>query len=282
MMNNGIVIFISILLLVMSSSVDAEQDALPILTITSPSKHASFSSAELLAQKNVTHINMSNNRAYPNMNMDYQSIRLCDLLKPYSIQPNDMLEFIAADHFSVLIPAKKVMACDKNSSIGYLAIEPAVKWPLLRNHTGTTAGPFDVIWLYPEKSYISNEYWAWSVVEIQVHKALDKKIFLMPPNTNDAHIRNGYDIYIEHCAGCHALNHIGKGVIGPDLNLPKSPVEYYPDDATLKKYIRNPDSVKIIKNNKMNGSGVDFLSEKDLNDLILYFHYMAKHKSEKQ
>lgn len=250
----------------------------PILTIESKGAHINFPRSKLLAMKNITSIKMSDNRAYPGMMMNYTAIRLCDLLGPYQINNTDMLEFIAADHFSVLIPANKVMSCDKNSAIGYLAIEPAEKWPLLNNNTHTTAGPFDVIWLYPEKSYISNEYWAWSVIKITIHKKLDPKIVIGAPRTQNIHIKRGYEVYVSHCAGCHSINKAGKGSIGPDLNIPKNPVEYYPNDATLKQFIRDPQSIRIIKNDRMSGSGNDFLKNKDLDDLILYFHYMVKQK----
>jgi cytochrome c2 len=232
--------------------------------------------------KSLAQISINNNRAYPNMEMTYSAIKLCDLLKPFSIKLGDTLEFIAADRFSVLIPAKYMMSCNKNSAIGYLAIEPVKKWPLLRYKTGTTAGPFDVIWVDPEKSYISDEYWAWSVVRIVVHEKLDSNLVPDVPNIQDKQMRdrikNGYNKYISHCAACHAINHIGKGVIGPDLNIPKNPVEYYPDDNLLKKFIRDPQSVRVIKYDRMSGSSKEFLSDADLDDLILYFHYMAKHK----
>lgn len=250
----------------------------PILTIETGDSHFSFSRSTLLAMKDITKVSINNNRAYPGIEMNYTVIKLCDLLKPYLIEKTDMLEFIAADKFSVLIPANKVMTCDQNSAIGYLAIEPREKWPLLNNNTNTTAGPYDVIWIHPEKSYISNEYWAWSVVKIAVHKTLDAKIFMSAPNTKDAHIKRGFEIYVSHCAGCHSINHIGKGMIGPDLNIPKNPVEYYPNDVTLKKFIRDPQSVRVIKNDRMSGSGEDFLKNPDLEDLIQYFHYMVKHK----
>ena len=248
------------------------------LTIESKKGNFSFTRSSLLSMKNITHVIMSNNRAYPGIIINYNAIKLCDLLKPFPIKPADMLEFIAADKFSVLIPANKVLSCDKNSAIGYLAIEPVKKWPLLNNKTNTTAGPFDVIWTNPEKSYISNEYWAWSVVKITHHKKLDPKIFMTKPSIRDMQIINGYDVYMSHCAGCHSINKMGKGMIGPDLNIPKNPVEYYPNDTTLKKFIRDPQSVRIIKNDRMSGSGEDFLKNPDLNDLISYFHYMVKHK----
>lgn len=258
------------------------QEKEPGLSIRVKAKHYSFSRSNLLSMKGITHISMNNNRAYPKIPMTYTAIKLSELLQPYAIKPTDTLEFIAADGFCVLIPAGKIMNGDKRYSIAYLAIEPATKWPLLKYNTGTTAGPYDVIWLHPEKSYISDEYWVWSIIKIVVHKKLNSKLVPAKPNIKNRkmqnHIGRGYDIYISHCAGCHSINHIGKGVIGPDLNLPKNPVEYYPNDDLLKKFIRDPQSVRVIKYDRMSGSNEQFLSNSDLNDLIGYFHYMANHK----
>lgn len=58
-------------------------------------------------------VEMDYNRAYPNTRMIYQSIRLCDLLKQFEISPASTLEFVANDHFSVLVPAQKVLNCKK-------------------------------------------------------------------------------------------------------------------------------------------------------------------------
>lgn len=280
-MKHFIIIAVCMMSFITSFYVYAIEDA-PILTIESLSKQFSFSRTALLSMQEITQVSITNNRAYPNVEMTYTAIKLCDLLRKYSIKSTDMLEFIAADHFSVLIPAPKIMHCSNHSAIGYLAIEPLKKWPLLSNNTGTTAGPYDVIWVHPEKSYISNEYWAWSVVKIKIHKKLDNKVFLAAPEGIGQKIKknitNGYDVYISHCAGCHSINHIGKGVIGPDLNIPKNPVEYYPNNTVLKKFIRDPQSVRVIKNDRMSGSNEQFLSNADLDDLILYFHYMVNNQ----
>lgn len=283
MLNKIKIIVLSAYLIAVTTSAHAAMHE-PSLRIEIDKKTVTFTRSQLLSMKEITSVRINNNRAYPGVDMTYTAIKLCDLLKPYRIHSKTMLEFIAADQFAVLIPAKKIMQCGKNDAIGYLAIEPKKKWPIIKNNTDTTAGPFDVIWVNPEKSYISDEYWAWSTIKIVGHDKLDPNKFVTPPKVDDPTIRkqviNGYDIYISHCAGCHTMNNIGKGQIRPDLNIPKNPTEYYPDDRVLKKFIRNPQSIRKIKNDRMSGSSEQFLSEKDLNDLLIYFHYMAKNKSQ--
>jgi cytochrome c2 len=257
----------------------------PALTIVTPTTKQTFDVTQLL-KMNVVNIPMTDSRAYPGMKINYTAIKLCDLLKPFHVKESDTIEFITTDHFSSLIPASFILHCTNKTSIGYLAIEPIDKpWPKLKyNNTDATqpdagtAGPFAVIWVNPAKSYISNEYWAWKVTSITVHDKLDAKSYISAPDTHNKQILNGYNAYISRCATCHTINNIGKATIGPDLNIPKNPTEYYSDE-TLKKFIRDPQSVRKKKNDRMSGTNEESLSNHDLNALVEYLHYMAKHKS---
>lgn len=256
----------------------------PIFSIETSKHQAAFTRSELEKMKITTQLTISNNRAYPHKSLTYNVVKLCELLKPYAVDNKEMLEFVATDNFVVLIPAAKIMNCHNAEPVAYLAIEPKEKWPLLDEKYGknVTAGPFDVIWTVPKGKIISDEYWAWSVVAVKSHLKLDEKTFQTAPKVSDpavqARLTRGYDAYIGHCAGCHTMNNIGKGHVGIDLNIPKSPVEYYPDDAVLKKFIRDPQSVHHLPSRKMSGSSVETLPDGDLNDMIYYFHYMAEHK----
>jgi cytochrome c2 len=256
----------------------AEQDpSNQPLTIVSQTKTSVLQKASLnnLSLKN---IRMDYSRAYPGVMMDYYGIRLCDLLSDYSINSRHTLEFIAKDNFSVLIEAKYALDCDDKASIAYLVIEPDHKWPILFNHTNTTAGPYAIIWTNPERSYISDEYWAWSVIKIVEHTVVDKSIVIEPPKDipqfRKKQILNGYKVYISHCSSCHTINHKGKASIGPDLTSPKNPFDYYPDIHQLKQFIRDPQSVRQIPNGRMSGSSYIGLNDDDLDDLISYFKFI--------
>ncbi|WP_133139384.1 c-type cytochrome [Legionella genomosp. 1] len=249
------------------------------LEIKGQKQTAVLNKAELQTLKLET-LEMDYSRAYPNRKMKYQTVRLCDLLDKYQISPDNILEFVANDQFSVLIPARLILNCQKNASIAYLAIEPDKKWPVLFNHTNTTAGPYAVIWTDPELSYISDEYWAWSVVQIIEHQRINESIVISAPARIPQKIKtrvlNGYNIYVSHCSSCHTLKHIGKATIGPDLIYPKTIFEYYPDINQLKQFIRNPDSVRKLPNSRMSGSSYVGLKDDDLDDLIDYFKFIAK------
>ncbi|USQ12683.1 cytochrome c [Legionella lytica] len=248
------------------------------LRIITPDRTVTFDREALLTHPALTPVTINNDRAYPNQIMSHKGIPLCKLLRPYVAPGNKMIEFVAKDDFHVYVPAQKIMDCSKHSSIGMLTIEPQSKWPVIDNHTGTTAGPYEIIWLYPERSYISNEYWAWSVVAIKIMNDHDYKDLLPAPKTADQSIINGHKIYISHCEGCHAMNRIGKSKIGPDLNCSKNPWEYYPDRVVLKKFIREPKSVRVLSKGRMSGSDPISLSENDLDDLIKFFAVMKNKK----
>ncbi|OEH45787.1 hypothetical protein lpari_03300 [Legionella parisiensis] len=70
------------------------------------------------------------------------------------------------------------------------------------------------------------------------------------------------------------INHIGKSKIGPDLNCPKNPLDYYPNITQLKKFIRDPKSVRSRPRGRMSGSDKQSLSDNDLDDLVQFFAYM--------
>lgn len=97
------------------------------LTIILGQKQTAILDKKQLRNLKIESIEMNYNRAYPNTKMIYHSIKLCDLLKQYHINPANILEFVAKDHFYVLIPAYKVLNCQLNASIAYLAIEPDKK-----------------------------------------------------------------------------------------------------------------------------------------------------------
>jgi cytochrome c2 len=279
------ILFINLLLLA-NVFADSNSNDDPALTIITPKEKKVLTRTQLLKTKNITQITMTNSRAYPGVKLNFTAIKLCDILRPLHIRKNDMVELITSDNFSSLVPAKVVMACTTKTSIAYLAIEPKQHpWPQLKynnpdqyNRDMSSAGPYKIIWLHPEKSYISNEYWAWKVKTIKIHYKLNEKIYLPAPSTKNLNIQNGYNAYVSRCLGCHTINRIGKAKIGPDLNVPVSAVKRFNNDNLLKKFIRNPQSVRAKKNDRMSGTSEQFLSNKDLDDLVLYLHYMAEHK----
>lgn len=257
----------------------------PTLTINDGKLTKTLITHQLLNQQTY-HIKMNDSRAYLGKEIEYTAIRLCDLLKPFHLSEHNVIEFVSSDNFYALVPAKYALNCTKNHSIAYLAIESLKKpWPKLKynNPDGKhpdagSAGPFAIIWTNPEKDYISNEYWAWKVSRINIIDDMKKSNIIQAPHQANERIKNGYMAYASRCSGCHTMNMIGEGKIGPDLNLPINATDRFANDKTLKKFIRDPQSVRKKANDRMSGTNTQFLADNDLDDLVTYFHYMKEQR----
>ncbi len=73
------------------------------------------------------------------------------------------------------------------------------------------------------------------------------------------------------------MNANGAGSIGPDLNLPMNPTEYFQAKA-LVSLIRDPASVRTWPHRMMHGFSEGAISDAELSDLIGYLRYMSTRK----
>jgi cytochrome c2 len=167
-------------------------------------------------------------------------------------------------------------------SVGYVALEDSRSpWPdlPLKEHTGT-AGPFYLVWLKPELSGILQEEWPFKLVAFEVKGRIQElypKIF--PSNQTDLRVARGLKLFERSCFACHPINGQGAAKIGPDLNLPMNPTEYFKENV-LQRYIRDPKSVRTWDGSKMPGFDQAF-SDQDIGDVIEYLKMMAKERAMK-
>jgi cytochrome c1 len=76
------------------------------------------------------------------------------------------------------------------------------------------------------------------------------------------------------------MNGDGAATIGPDLNLPMNPTEYFAPKV-LGAYIRSPQSVRSWPGMIMSGFSATAIADGELEDLIAYLGYMSTHRNKR-
>jgi len=250
------------------------------LTVTLNDSAHTYTREELLNNPAVVEITVVKDPAYKTA-MHYQAVPLSALLAKNSILPGQVIQAAAADGFTVTLPLDLVLRKPgSKGAVPYVAIEPpAQPWPEIQGQK-ISAGPFYVVWLRPEADDIRTEQWPYGIVTI---KATDSPIKRWPALAIDSKlpptspIRAGQDLFVSNCLVCHTLNGAGDSEVGPDLNLPKNPTEYF-KPGILHAYIRDPGSIRHWKTMWMKGFSKDTLSDREIDQIIAYLAYMAGHK----
>lgn len=257
----------------------------PQLTIRSQGKTLSYGRAALLARPDLEKIVLENIPTYPRIKIEYLAVPLSHLFEGIRIEPSATIQFQCLDGFSAPMSPAKILESGPEKSIAYLAIETEKQpWPPINLQQGPqTAGPFFLIWKNANLSQIGKEEWPYQLKSFEVSGALKDtfpKIF--PPTSFDDHspTARGFRVFQRSCFTCHKINDQGLSDFAPDLNLPKSPTEYY-SEKTLRAFVRNPQNIRQWKNDKMLGFSPQDLPETDLSDLIEYLKTMAKYRTRK-
>lgn len=258
----------------------AAEAAGPELTITANGRTQTYTAEALLAHSAITTISVPQDVAYKRT-MSYRAIPMSSLLQ--GVPKDDSLKFVASDGFVATLPAAPLLATGEDTARAYLAIEPAsARWPALKSGATATAGPFYVVWLRPSLSRIAPEQWPYQVAKIEEVAPLTVRFpALLPASTvppTDP-IRRGLNVFTTNCVVCHTLNLAGDARVGPDLNVPYSPTEYLREDH-FRRLVRNPQALRSWPDAKMPGFDTNAISDRDLDDLLAYFYYMAKRKVE--
>jgi mono/diheme cytochrome c family protein len=81
----------------------------------------------------------------------------------------------------------------------------------------------------------------------------------------------GFAVFRGECVACHAMNGEG-GKVGPELNLPRSIVEYRPAEQ-IKAFVRDPQSFRYTSM-----PAHRHLSDAQLDGLVAYFRAMSERK----
>ncbi|MDP1966167.1 MAG: cytochrome c [Reyranella sp.] len=250
----------------------------PSLTIADRGTSRTVSRTEFLADRRLQNVAIAYDPVYRRP-MTYRGIAVSELLKGYRIGDDDYVQARAYDNFSVSIPAGLLTSTSPSSAEAFLAVEdPAMPWPAIPGTSKGSAGPFYIVWRGGTRSEISSEYWAYHLAALTVTDSPFKRwpglaVAAEVPATDP--IRRGLDRFVAVCMACHRFNGEGEGEQGPDLARPMNPVDYF-QPAILKKYLRNPSSVRTWPEQKMPAFDEENLSDADIDAIVAWLGYKAR------
>ncbi len=230
---------------------------------------------ELLKHPQLQILTINNDVSYKK-DMTYQAVPLAALLT--GVKREDHLQAVALDGFAAELAAAPLL--NKDGARAWLAIEdPARPWPPLSGGKHS-AGPFYLVWTDPQAGNISPEQWPFEVASIKLMAPVAQRFPALLPDPAlkaDDPVNKGFALFQKNCLACHRLNGAGDAQFGPDLNIPYSPTEYFGADF-LKRYIRDPQSLRQWPQAKMPGFSAQVLPDGDLEMLVGYLKHMAGRK----
>ncbi|MEB0047440.1 MULTISPECIES: cytochrome c [unclassified Pseudomonas] len=230
---------------------------------------------ELLKHPQTQTITVKNDVSYKR-DMSYRAVPLAALLT--GIKPEDHLQAVALDGFAAELAAAPLL--NASGARAWLAIEdPNTPWPPLSDGKHS-AGPFYLVWTDPQAADISPEQWPFEVASIKRMAPVAERFPALLPDPvlkADDPVNKGFALFQKNCLACHRLNGAGDAQFGPDLNIPYNPTEYFGEDF-LKRYIRDPQSLRQWPQAKMPGFSAAVLPDGDLERLVAYLKHMATRK----
>ena len=245
------------------------------LTIELDHSSRIWQTADLLKHPDAQTVQIVDDVSYKR-NMTYRAVPLAVLLA--GLKPGTHLQAVALDGFAAELTAAPLL--QNHGARAWLAVEdPAKPWPALGDGK-SSAGPFYLVWTDPQAGHISPEQWPFQVSRIKQLRTVAERFPALLPDpalaANDP-INRGFALFQKNCLACHRLNGAGDAQVGPDLNTPYSPTEYFGADF-LKRYIRDPQSLRHWPQAKMPAFAASVLPDSELELLVRYLKHMAGRK----
>ncbi len=244
------------------------------LTVAAESSRLVLTRSQLLARPDLQVITVTDS-IYQGRLTRFKAIPMESLLQALLIPPQAAIECDAVDGFSSILDRARLLNTDPKASKAFLAVEdPRHPWPAL-DGTTASAGPFYIVWTNPRASAIGREEWPYQVAEIRILPDPRRQFpHLYPAADAPASVLRGLRSFQKNCFACHTMNGDGAAAIGPDLNLPMNPTDYFTAEA-LTRYIRDPGQVRNWPAMRMPGFSAAAISDAELADLIDYLRHMS-------
>ncbi|MBI6911977.1 c-type cytochrome [Pseudomonas palleroniana] len=247
------------------------------LTIELDHTSKTWQTADLLKRPDVQTVQIVDDVSYKR-NMTYRAVPLAALLP--GLKAENHLQAVALDGFAAELAAAPLL--QNHGARAWLAIEdPDHPWPALAQDK-PSAGPFYLVWTDPQAGSISPEQWPFQISGIKQLKTVAERFPALLPDphlaANDP-VNQGFALFQKNCLACHRLNGAGDAQVGPDLNIPYNPTEYFSGDF-LKRYIRDPQSLRHWPQAKMPAFAASVLPDTELDLLVGYLRHMAGRKQQ--
>ncbi|MBJ2247174.1 c-type cytochrome [Pseudomonas haemolytica] len=247
------------------------------LTIELDHASKTWQTADLLKHPQAQTVQIVDDVSYKR-SMTYRAVPLAALLP--GLKPANHLQAVALDGFAAELTAAPLLA--KTGARAWLAVEdPAHPWPALAQGK-PSAGPFYMVWTHPQAGHISPEQWPFQVSRIKQLQTVAERFPALLPDPKlaaDDPVNLGFALFQKNCLACHRLNGAGDAQMGPDLNIPYNPTEYFGGDF-LKRYIRDPQSLRHWPQAKMPAFAASVLPDNELDLLLGYLQHMAGRKQQ--
>jgi mono/diheme cytochrome c family protein len=251
----------------------------PTITVAVGNDTRSFTRGELLARPDAATIAVARDVTY-RVPMTYRAVPVASLLAGMTLPPDSVLEAVTLDGFIAQLPPDLILNTDEGKAVAWLAIEPAERpWPPIPGKDAS-AGPFYVVWTGAAVGTIRSEQWPYQMAKLVSQPspatrwpALAVNSALPPTDP----VRAGQALFVVQCLPCHKLNGAGASDVGPDLNVPQNPTEYFTPQG-LHDLIRNPSAVRTWPGQAMPAFPPDHLSDREIDLIVAYLKHMAGRK----
>jgi len=172
-------------------------------------------------------------------------------------------------------PASARLLAEPGAYLAFADADPAVasqsNWePIDRRQVDP--GPFYLVWTGAGQADPHLYPWPYQLAAIEIAPFEARYPHTSPvgePAASPAW--RGFAIFRRECVACHAVNGEG-GAVGPELNVPRSIVEYRPEEQ-LKAFVRDPQSFRYTSM-----PSNPHLSDADLDAIVAYFRAMSARK----
>jgi mono/diheme cytochrome c family protein len=251
----------------------------PTLTITVGNDMRSFTRRELLLRPDATTIEVARDISY-RVPMTYRAVPVASLLAGITLPDDSVIEAVALNGFVAQIPPGLLLNTDESKAVAWLAIEPQDRpWPPLP-HKDENAGPFYIVWTGAEVGSIRSEQWPYQLAKLESQPSPAARwpaLAVDPALPPTDPVRAGQTLFFVQCLTCHKLNGAGAANVGPDLNVPRNPTEYFTPRG-LHDLIRDARAVRTWPAQAMPGFPPDYLSDHEIDLVIAYLKHMAGRK----